>query len=596
MTKTSLAAFAALAVLTSGCFDSDSDEDSPSSGEPTVPPARIQDTTAVRVVEICAGNTSLVDQFGEDPGWLELENRSADTVDLSRYRLSGKAKDTAGWQLPSLKLPPGARQIIFASGRDLAQQTPASDSITPKITSSGRWADGDASPTPGLSRVRNWEYGSGKYYGYLPPDSTLAYSWTLFLGDNKKVPLDWSSAEVTVNFATLDLSSRDRVWIEATIPLGQPILVGLCQGDVECWKAPQHTLVGTGKRLDRYDFALAEFKGSRARSGGFRFTPPKNLIGDFRLTLSKFGFYTSGSHPHAGFKLDRDGATLVLHEPARGIHDSVKFPALEGDASWARDPATGKWGLLEKGTPGIPNPPATRATVLEPPEFATAPGFHTAPFPVRVKPLAGLQIRCALGGALPTAASPLADAGIILDSSNAVSCAGFAPDGTRGPVATGTFLLDTPKGLGVIAITADSASLYDTDTGMTTKGPNASTLYPYMGANFWKEKEIPAHVELFENGGRAFALRSGISIFGNYSRAAPKKSFSVQFRETYGPTHLKHPLFPHHPQYTKFKGFGLRNNGGNYGNDYVRDALMASLTEPRGQDYQLSRHVVVYIN
>ncbi|MBK8801276.1 MAG: CotH kinase family protein [Fibrobacteres bacterium] len=594
MNKHILACGALLASLT-GCLDSDSPEDPASVNAPAVsqPPAN-RDSLALRVTEICPANATLSDHFGEDPGWVELENRSQDTLDLSRYWLSGRTKDGPGWRLPPLRLAPGARQTVFASGRDLPEEAPATDSLIPTITTSGRWSDGD-SPEGGLSRVRAWEFGTGTFSGLLA-DGTKGYSWNLILGDNQTVGVPWSSAEGTVGFATVDLSSRDRVWLRATIPAGQPIWVGLCQANVECWKAPQLQLVGTGKPLDFYDVALSEFGEDRSKTSGFRFTPPKNLVGEFKLTFSRAIFYKSARHPHANFKLQREGAILVLTDSTKRLSDTVQYPATEGETSWALDSATGKWSLAQLSTPGRANPASTLASALTAVRFATAPGFHSSPFTLRLEPMNGAQIRCELGGGQPTASSRLADAGLALDSSTTASCAAFAADGGHGPVTTGTFLLDLPKNLGVIAISADSASLFDVDSGLTTLGPKASALHPYFGANFWKDKEIPAHVELFENGARSFAIRSGISIFGNWSRAAEKKSFSVQFREKYGPTHLKHPLFPHHPQYTKFKGFGLRNNGGNYGKDYVRDALMTSLGESRGQDFQLSRHVVVYIN
>lgn len=585
----------AIAATLSGCFDShsvDEEKSTPKTDTPAAP--RVRDTLPIRISEICPGNATLADQFGEDPGWLELENTSKDTVDLSRLRLRGRAKDGPGWILPKIKLAPGARQVIFASGRDLSEERPAQDSIVPTITGSFVWADSDNDP-PGLSKVTGWEFGQSKLTGKLPNGSN-AYSWTIHLADNSSTKIAWSSAEADIFFAPLDLNKHERAWFIATIPSGQPIKVSLCQNGTECWKAPQIQLMGTGRNLDRYEIPLSDFGGDRSRTNGLRFSPPANLIGDFKITLAQGGFFKSARHPHANFKLQREGAMLVLEDTTGSACDSVVYPELLAGASWSRDRSSGKWSLVDQGTPGGENPAFLHASILVAPKFSTAPGFHSSPFAIRVEPLAGYQVRCALGGAHPTATSPLADSGIALDSSTTASCAAFSVDGEHGPVSTGTFLLDTPRSLGVIAITVDSASMFSADSGLTSMGPNAAAAFPYFGANFWMDKELPAHVEMFDGGKRVFANHSGISIFGNYSRANAKKSFSVQFREKYGANNIQYPLFPHHPQFTKFKGFGLRNNGGNYGQDYVRDALMASLTEPRGQDYQLSRHVVVYIN
>ena len=46
----------------------------------------------------------------------------------------------------------------------------------------------------------------------------------------------------------------------------------------------------------------------------------------------------------------------------------------------------------------------------------------------------------------------------------------------------------------------------------------------------------------------------------------------------------------------KFKVFLLRNNGSNFGNDYIRDRLASSVSEGLGVDYQRGRFAVVYYN
>jgi hypothetical protein len=40
---------------------------------------------------------------------------------------------------------------------------------------------------------------------------------------------------------------------------------------------------------------------------------------------------------------------------------------------------------------------------------------------------------------------------------------------------------------------------YYPDTGIYELGPNAGSALPYFGANFWLDKEIPVHVQFFED-------------------------------------------------------------------------------------------------
>ena len=130
------------------------------------------------------------------------------------------------------------------------------------------------------------------------------------------------------------------------------------------------------------------------------------------------------------------------------------------------------------------------------------------------------------------------------------------------------------------------------------EGNLAQEAPPHYGANYWLDKEIPVVVELFEpiTNEPAFVKRAGLKIFGNYSRQNAKKSVAITFREKYGDSRLKYQLFPDFPELKEFKVFLLRNNGGNFGADYVRDRVASSISEGLGVDYQRGRGAIVYYN
>jgi hypothetical protein len=151
--------------------------------------------------------------------------------------------------------------------------------------------------------------------------------------------------------------------------------------------------------------------------------------------------------------------------------------------------------------------------------------------------------------------------------------------------------------LPVISIAVDPVDMFDSKVGIYATGPNASSVYPYFGANYWEDIEVPIQIDFFEDVARhAWSYPAGIKIHGGWSRAWPKKSVAIGFKAKYGQSKLNYPLFPEHPHLTKFNWFILRNNGNNFGNDYIRDMLMTSLTEGLGIDYQKGRAVIVYYN
>ncbi|MBT5690976.1 MAG: hypothetical protein HOI65_07675 [Opitutae bacterium] len=75
-------------------------------------------TEQVRVTEFMAVNrTVLADQSGAFPDWIELQNSSATTIDLSGWALTDDVKIASLWKFPDgTSLPAGARLIVFASG------------------------------------------------------------------------------------------------------------------------------------------------------------------------------------------------------------------------------------------------------------------------------------------------------------------------------------------------------------------------------------------------------------------------------------------------------------------------------------------------
>ncbi|MCQ2090949.1 MAG: CotH kinase family protein [Fibrobacter sp.] len=125
---------------------------------------------------------------------------------------------------------------------------------------------------------------------------------------------------------------------------------------------------------------------------------------------------------------------------------------------------------------------------------------------------------------------------------------------------------------------------------------------PCPGHNYCDESiELPVHVEYFENGSstktKNWEIDGGLKISGQYSRKEKKKSVTITLRDDYQSTgRLKYSLYKTRPEAKKFKSFVLRNNGNRFGHDYIEDAMLSSLLEGSGVDYQRSRQVVVFYN
>jgi hypothetical protein len=573
------------------------DTSRPDTGPGTGPDGPDSAFAPLVIEEIAPGNVDFLDERGEDPGWAEIANIADSAVRLGAWRMRGEDGDGPGWRLPDTTLPPGGRMVIFFSGLDRRSPAPAGDTLDGFSTTVSAWSDSMNEP-PGRSSFGPWEI-ADSLQGTLMPEGIPALSATLDFRDNNGTALPWSEVEVlmTMRDSLLDIGDRDHLLLRATLPAGQPLMLRFCEKGQQSWMGASLRIEGTGRRLDTYDLSLRGMPTDFRRLADLYFAPPTGHYGTYRITVAGLRFYRSARNPHASFELHRKGGSLHLEDTSGTLRQAVAYPEMPATASWARIPNTLRYVQREQPSPEAENPAGAQAAGLPAPTFLTATGFYAEPVTVRLAPAPGAIVRCAAGGAVPDSASADARDGITLDSSRALSCAVFDSTGRSGPVESGLFLVGEKPALPVVSIIVDSAAMFDTVTGMYMEGPNASPAEPHFGANYWEDTELPAQVAFFEKDGRrAFSEKGGVGIFGNWSRSRPKRPLSIQFREKYGARRIEYPLFPQRPGFTRFKGFALRNNGGDYAAGFSRDGLGTLLTEGRDLEYQLSRHVVVYIN
>ncbi|MGH9363431.1 MAG: lamin tail domain-containing protein, partial [Thermoanaerobaculia bacterium] len=67
---------------------------------------------------LAAGGGALKDEDGELADWIEIENRGAQAVNLAGFGLTDDPDEPNLWTFPGVILAPGARLLVFASGKD----------------------------------------------------------------------------------------------------------------------------------------------------------------------------------------------------------------------------------------------------------------------------------------------------------------------------------------------------------------------------------------------------------------------------------------------------------------------------------------------
>ena len=556
----------------------------------------------VMFTEVDPINIVYEDHEGDDAGWVELYNTSADTVDLSGMYLTDSQAEPFKWKFGNAKVAPNSFLVVFMSGKNYPDYVLPHDTLNMIGPGCWTWTDAQSDP-PGYSYADPL---AGQKKICFNENGERHFGTVMQLGENEE--LGWSSISVFVGTGSsdkddvLDISAANELVMQAYITKDRLVSFRLAQPDIDDWKGYEMILTGTGDSSTVYRMPIptgTTFPDLKSIYGT-RISPEANETQEVTLKVFSYIARNRGHEPHAGFKLSKKGGSLYLVNADTAIVDSVAYPEMPVGNTWS-------FGNLADGSNGFgygTASPYGLATSLVSPSrspsldtLAELPpsGFYAEPFAVSFPEVAA--VRCEQGGLAPTENSPVTTM-LQVGATMTVRCASFVANALPGEVVSRTYVFETAPSVPVVFLTADPNSLFDPDSGIYMEGNFAQSKEPHYGANYWLDKEVPVFVELVEPGTNApaFGKNAGLKIFGNYSRQNDKKSVAITFREKYGDSRLKYALFPDFPELNKFKVFLLRNNGGNFGNDYIRDRLASSVSEGLGVDYQRGRFAVVYYN
>lgn len=576
------------------CCCSDDLESSPSNVEPV--PEPFSRTAPVIFTEVTAQNLDYEDEDGEKSDWAEIFNPADTAVNLSGYSLSNSIDNPGKWKFGDVVVPPQSFLIVYFSKKDRPDYVLPSDSTDMIGSGAWAWSDAESSPVAGSSVASPWAFS-----GYVASENgKKSISGQMLLGSNEE--LGWSSACIFVGVGSgsssdaYDLGSADQLLLTGYLTKGEPLEIRLTQPDLDDWRAWPAQIVGTGDSTTTYAVTLPT---------GTKFPDLENIYGtrfaavggNYNLVQFKFSSVVArnqGHFPHANFKLPKEGGGIFLFDSAGTLRDSIAYPEIPKGMSYAF--AANGWGFAAPTPLGVGN----WAYAAQAKDSYSLPksGFYSEAFMVSFGEGSTGTVRCETGGKSPTESSPALVGELEISRSTVLRCATFRDGELPSEVTTRTYIFESQPSVVAAFITADPDQLFDPDSGIYMEGPEANAEEPHYGANYWKDKTIPAEIAFFEPkvNSPAFEEKVGYEIFGNYSRANAKKSFALKFRKRFGKSKLEYRLFPDFPNVNEFKDVVFRNNGGNFYQDYIRDYLSSSISEGLGVDYQKSRFAVVFYN
>ncbi|MBR1708207.1 MAG: lamin tail domain-containing protein [Clostridia bacterium] len=546
--------------------------------------------------EICASSiTTLADEDGEYPDWIEIHNNGSNPIDLSNYALSDNSDNLVKWRFPQgTILPGGGYFVVFASGKD----RPASAGSWPHAsfrlrsntetvilsdiqgrmidlvtydnlqsdTSWGRDETNDPSnfkvftqPTPGMPNIRSSE---------TAMDTALCLANTSGLYITEVMTGNTKTHTPGVNYFY--------DYVEIYNMSGQAVnLKGYGLSDnikkPRKWQFPDLTIENNSYIVIYCD----------------------------KTQTSKPGVYT-----FTDFGLKQTGETVVLSTPEGKVLDKVVVPQLYDDTSYGR--TLGQAGLFyySNPTPGEPN---TTGFVgyTDPPEFLKTGGNFERPLSeangVTLTVPRNAVVRYTTDGSDPTIYSEKYTGPIPIEKSTVIRARAFQDGLEPSPIVSSTYLIAVYHTLPIVCITVDPDHLWNEENGMFADGPNIdreNTDPPWKNATYWQKNWFGGWIEYLDTTGtRQISQGMTFRVMGQYSLDMPQKSLYIKADSQYGKDSFDYAFFDDRP-YTSYASIVLRNGGQDGLYTRVIDGMQARLIDQSGSSVvtQAWRPVIVYIN
>lgn len=320
-----------------------------------------------------------------------------------------------------------------------------------------------------------------------------------------------------------------------------------------------------------------------------------------------FLIYASGDDlpneypPHTSFKISQQGETIMLFSESLELIDSINPSFIPTDLSYGSSTDGAETNaFFTVPTPGEANSNGLDHIFTYKPEFDKPTGvYQGVTFITITSKDEDATIRYTFDGSEPTDTSRIYTDPLYLDNTAVLKAKAYKDGLLPSTTTVGSFVYLEEQTLPIVCLSTHPGYFFDSDTGIYVFGPNADSEFPYLGANFWSNKEVPVNLQWIDSNGKlGFEQKLGARIHGgSISRTRPMRSLRLLADDKYGEDEINYSLFSTKIQ-PRNKRFLLRNSGSDYLKTMFRDGFIHNVFISNGLhvDAVCFNPVEVYLN
>ena len=518
----------------------------------------INDNSKLYISEIMANNKSTIkDSDNEYSDYIEIYNDYDQDINLKNYYLSDETTSSKKWIFPEIIIKSKEYLIIYASDKNKCDLSIRECHTNFKLGNNGETVTLLDNKRLILSKVKYPELSRDESY------SLIKNKYKLTTG--------------TPNTANIDLAYN--------LSTEKDIIIN----EVTASRNPEEIELknNTDRDIDLSSYSIHDKSGTKYNFENITIKANSFLViyGSDKPDIVDNKIYT-------GFKINNHSDILYLYKN-NVLVDTFNVGKITSNVSKGRNKDL-EIVLYKEITIGKENSSKYYLGYSKTPTFNIDGGYIDKGTKIELTTNEDSIIYYTLDGSIPTNKSKKYTEPITINNNTVIKSITYKDNYIESDVESRTYFTGRKHDLPVISISSNNNNLFG-NNGILTKGNNASSYYPYFGANFWKDIKIPISFEYYENGKLGISFNAGMEIYGNWSRGEAQKSLDIILREKYGQSEITYPFFENN--INTFKDLVLRNSGQDYGKTKLKDAFLHEVLEGQMDiDKQDSKPAIVYIN